>query len=112
MSLFKDDPLEHEPGSQFLYTTFGWTLLSAVIENAAKTKFLVYMNQLFKELGMNSTQAELHESLIYGRARYACVDVCCKTNMHACSVQITMKLIIYLFNFAKNVQRDTHTYRE
>lgn len=69
LSLFKDDPLVHEPGSEFLYTTFGWTLLSAVVESAAKKKFLPYMYELFKDLDMNNTQAELHQNLVYGRAR-------------------------------------------
>ncbi|CAB4008947.1 Hypothetical predicted protein, partial [Paramuricea clavata] len=69
LSLFKDDPLVHEPGSEFLYTTFGWTLLSAVIESAAQKKFLLCMYELFKDLGMNNTQAELHKNLVYGRAR-------------------------------------------
>ena len=69
LSLFKDDPLVHEPGSEYLYTTFGWTLLSAVVESAAQQQFLKYMDGLFEKLGMTRTQAELHENLIYGRAR-------------------------------------------
>ena len=35
ISLFKDDPLIAEPGETFLYTTHGFTLLSAVMEGAA-----------------------------------------------------------------------------
>ncbi|TGZ75485.1 hypothetical protein CRM22_000343 [Opisthorchis felineus] len=32
-NLFKDDPLVHAPGKQYTYSTFGFTLLSAAIEN-------------------------------------------------------------------------------
>lgn len=69
LTLFKDDPLLHEPGTEFLYTTYGWTLLSAVVESAANMKFLPYMRTLFDSLDMNDTGAELHLNLVYGRAR-------------------------------------------
>lgn len=69
LSLFQDDPLLSEPGTTYHYTTHGWTLLSAVIEGAAKQDFLKYMKQLFKDLGMDNTCAEFNDDIIHNRAR-------------------------------------------
>ncbi|XP_075713789.1 serine beta-lactamase-like protein LACTB, mitochondrial [Rhinoderma darwinii] len=70
LELFKNDPLVFKPGSQFLYSTHAWTLLSAVVERASGRRFLVYMQQMFKDLGMISTVPEEHEPIIYNRARF------------------------------------------
>ena len=69
ISIFKDDPLLSDPGTSYLYTTHGWTLLSAVIEGASGEDFLLFMKKLFKELGMENTCAELNNRIIYNRAR-------------------------------------------
>uniref|UniRef100_A0A8D0GT67 Beta-lactamase-related domain-containing protein n=1 Tax=Sphenodon punctatus TaxID=8508 RepID=A0A8D0GT67_SPHPU len=39
LKIFKNDPLFFKPGSQFLYSTHGFTLLSAVVERASGHKF-------------------------------------------------------------------------
>ncbi|XP_044135740.1 serine beta-lactamase-like protein LACTB, mitochondrial [Bufo gargarizans] len=70
LGLFKTDPLVFKPGSQFLYSTHAWTLLSAVVERASGRKFLEYMQQMFKDLGMRNTLPEEHEPIIYNRARF------------------------------------------
>lgn len=58
------------PGTEFHYTTHGWTLISAVLEKVADKKFLQYMDDhVFKPLGMSSTGGEFHQPLIYNRAR-------------------------------------------
>ena len=69
LSIFKDDPLLSEPGTNYLYTTYGWILLSAVIEGASSQDFLPFMKKLFKELGMENTCAEFYERIIHNRAR-------------------------------------------
>ncbi|XP_043933758.1 serine beta-lactamase-like protein LACTB, mitochondrial [Protopterus annectens] len=69
LKLFKDDPLIFKPGTQFLYSTFAWTLLSAVVERASGQKFLDYMKKMFYELGMLRTVPEENEPIIYNRAR-------------------------------------------
>lgn len=68
--LFKDDPLLSVPGKSYLYTTHGWTLISAVIEKAAKQDFLEVMKKLFKDLGLKNTCADFNEKIIYHRARF------------------------------------------
>ncbi|KAG9489644.1 hypothetical protein GDO78_005543 [Eleutherodactylus coqui] len=70
LELFKNDPLVFKPGSQFLYSTHAWTLLSAIVERASRRKFLDYMQQMFKDLGMVNTLPEEHEPIIYNRARF------------------------------------------
>ena len=57
------------PGSSYLYTTYGWTLVSAVVEGATGKEFPVIMKQLFTDLGLERTQLELDAPLIYGRSR-------------------------------------------
>ncbi|KAL9982159.1 hypothetical protein ACROYT_G010969 [Oculina patagonica] len=70
ISLFKDDPLLSVPGTSYLYTTHGWTLLSAVIEGASSQDFLSFMKKLFKDLGMENTCAEFNDRIIHNRARF------------------------------------------
>ncbi|XP_068131881.1 serine beta-lactamase-like protein LACTB, mitochondrial isoform X1 [Hyperolius riggenbachi] len=70
LQLFKNDPLVFKPGTQFLYSTHAWTLLSAVVERASGKKFLDYMMQMFRDLGMKNTVPEEHEPIIYNRARF------------------------------------------
>lgn len=70
LSLFKDDPLVHRPGSKFLYTTHGWTLVSAVAEKAAKIPFDKFLKLVLDELGMENTYLDEHKPLIYNRGRY------------------------------------------
>ncbi|XP_070277534.1 serine beta-lactamase-like protein LACTB, mitochondrial isoform X1 [Myotis yumanensis] len=70
LKLFKNDPLFFKPGSQFLYSTFGYTLLAAIIERASGYKFLDYMQKIFHELDMLTTVQDEHEPVIYNRARF------------------------------------------
>lgn len=70
LALFKDDPLTSEPGAKYLYTTYGWTLVSAVIEGVTKEDFLKSMKKLFREIGMDNTIEEKHRNIIYNRSRY------------------------------------------
>jgi CubicO group peptidase (beta-lactamase class C family) len=70
LNIFKDDPLEHEPGTRFTYTTFGYTLLGAVIEGASGMTFIDYMRErVFKPAGMKQTQADDLYTIIRNRAR-------------------------------------------
>jgi len=70
LSIFKDDPLEHEPGTRYTYSTFAYTLLGAVIEGASGMKFTEYMREhVFKPAGMQHTQADDIYVLIPNRAR-------------------------------------------
>ena len=65
LDIFKDDPLLFEPGAQYQYSTYGWNLLSAVVEGASGEEFLSYMDaHVFAPAGMNNTVADwAHEDI-------------------------------------------------
>lgn len=66
---FKDDPLNHQPGTEFTYSTFGFTTLGCVIEGASGEQFLDYMaNHIFQPAGMVNSQGDDPRAIIPGRA--------------------------------------------
>jgi CubicO group peptidase (beta-lactamase class C family) len=70
LSIFKDDPLEHEPGARYTYSTYGYTLVGAIIEGASGMTFSDYLReQVFKPAGMQNTRADDVYALIPNRAR-------------------------------------------
>lgn len=71
LEIFLDDTLLYEPGTKYSYSTYGYVLLSAVLEEAANEPFLHFMrSNLFDPLSMNSTVAEFADSIIYNRAEF------------------------------------------
>ena len=71
LTIFADDPLLHAPGTAFAYTSFGFNLLSAVVEGAAKKPFLDTMREaVFRPLGMRDTVADFVTPIIPGRTSY------------------------------------------
>jgi CubicO group peptidase (beta-lactamase class C family) len=70
LTIFKDDPLEHEPGTRYAYTTYGYTLLGVVIEAASGMNFENYMREhIFKPAGMTHTYVDDLYAIILNRAR-------------------------------------------
>ena len=70
LALFQDDPLVSRPGTKFNYSSYGFNLLSAVIEKACAEDFLSCMRDLvFTPLGLRSTVADQPSELIEQRAR-------------------------------------------
>jgi serine beta-lactamase-like protein LACTB, mitochondrial len=60
LEMFKDDALAFKPGSDFLYSGFGFVLLSAVIEKAGNDEFTRLMEQnVFEPLEMMSSHSGL-----------------------------------------------------
>ena len=71
LSIFADDPLLHEPGTAFAYTSYGFNLISAVVEGAAKQPFLDVMREaVFRPVGMHDTVADFVTPIIPGRTSY------------------------------------------
>ncbi len=71
LGIFAADSLLFEPGTAYSYSSYGWNLISAVIQDAAGEPFLDYMREVvFDPLGMEDTVAEHVDSLIYHRARF------------------------------------------
>jgi len=68
---FKDRPLLFTPGERFSYSSFGWNLISAVVEAAAGVPFLDYMRQrVFEPLGMTRTGPDRYEAIIPDRTAF------------------------------------------
>ena len=71
LAIFKDDPLLFEPGTDYSYSSYGWNLISAVVQGAADQPFLQYMQEkVFDPLGMNETYADDPRWIIPDRTRF------------------------------------------
>ncbi|MGH7546804.1 MAG: serine hydrolase domain-containing protein [Gemmatimonadales bacterium] len=71
LAIFQDDSLLFPPGTKFGYSSYGWNLISAVIEGAARQDFLSYMTEsVFRPLGMTHTAPDRSDSLIPNRSRF------------------------------------------
>lgn len=70
LNAFKDDPLLHEPGTRFHYTTFGYNLLGSVAEGAAGKSFEVLLRErVWNPAGMANTVVDNHHAIILHRTR-------------------------------------------
>jgi len=59
LTIFQDDPLAHEPGTTYSYSTYGYTLVGAVIEAASGTTFADYIKtNVFEPAGMASARVD------------------------------------------------------
>ena len=68
LKIFQDDSLLFPPGTRFSYTSYGWNLISAVVEGASGDDFLHYMStHVFRPLGLRHTAPDRADSLIAGR---------------------------------------------
>jgi serine beta-lactamase-like protein LACTB len=70
LSIFENDSLQSVPGEKYSYSTYGWNLISAVIQGASGEKYLRYMRRhVLDPLGLRETVAEYEDSIIVGRGR-------------------------------------------
>src|SRR6266571_5210818 len=71
LAVFQNDPLVAPPGTRYSYSTYGFDLISAVVEGASGEQFLAYMSRhVFTPLGMTSTAPDKNDSLIPNRTRF------------------------------------------
>lgn len=71
LTVFQDDSLIYKPGDQFRYSSFGFNLLSAVVEGASNQNYLNFLQkELFDPVGMNHTSADFTDSVIVGRTGF------------------------------------------
>jgi len=69
--VFEDDSLQSEPGVEYSYSSYGWNLVSAVVEGASGAPFLSYMDSVvFRPLGMRHTTADHTDSIVAHRTRF------------------------------------------
>jgi CubicO group peptidase (beta-lactamase class C family) len=71
LDLFAQDSLLHPPGAKYTYSSFGYNLLSAVIQAAAAEDFLTYLDRsVLQPLGMRLTVADHSDSIVPYRASF------------------------------------------
>jgi CubicO group peptidase (beta-lactamase class C family) len=69
--VFRDDPLVAEPGSAYHYSTYGYTLLGAVMEKASGLPFLALVErEVFAPLGMRHSTADVPQEVVPGRTGF------------------------------------------
>ena len=70
LAFFKDDPLAAEPGTRYLYSTYGYNLLGCAVEGASGQAFADYLrDNVFRTAGMERTQPDDVRALIPNRAQ-------------------------------------------
>lgn len=76
IAIFENFDLVAEPGTKYSYTSYGYNLLGAVIEGAAKQSYGDYMREnIWEPLGMTDTHMDDPNELIPNRVRgYRLVD--------------------------------------
>jgi len=71
LGIFGEDPLLFAPGQRYSYSSYGWNLISAVVQGAAGEDFLSYMQErVFDPLGLNHTYADDPRLIIPERTRF------------------------------------------
>ena len=71
LAIFQGDLLLSPPGTKFSYSSYGWNLISAVVEGAAGQDFLTYMSRnVLRPLGLTHTAPDRVDSLIPNRTRF------------------------------------------
>ena len=69
VGIIMNDTLAYRPGTKYIYTTLGYNLLGAVIENASGLSFEEYLRKnIFEPAGMKSTLPGYQQEIINGRA--------------------------------------------
>ena len=66
---FKDDELLFEPGTDFHYSSYGWVLLSAVMERATETPFRQLMESEWRAWGLEHTYFDDEKAAIPNRGQ-------------------------------------------
>lgn len=69
LAIFENDTLVQEPGTKYLYSTYGYNLLGAAVEGASGEKFMPYLREhILKPAGMSHLRDDDALTLIPHRA--------------------------------------------
>jgi CubicO group peptidase (beta-lactamase class C family) len=70
LGIFKNDPLLHEPGTKYFYTTFGYSVLGCAIQGASKQPYEAYLrDRVWGPAGMTRTRLDRVFDIVPERAR-------------------------------------------
>ena len=71
LKIFENDPLVSPPGTKFNYSSYGFNLLSAVVESASGENFLAYMQKhVFDAMGLVHTTVDQNAQIVEQRSRF------------------------------------------
>jgi len=71
LEIFAEDTLLFEPETDYSYSSYGWNLLSAVLESASGEEFLEFMrDEVFEPLGLRHTVADHNDSIVAYRTEF------------------------------------------
>jgi CubicO group peptidase (beta-lactamase class C family) len=71
LKFFENDPLVSQPGTQYHYSTHGFTIVGCVMEGATGTKYTDLMRKnVFAPAGMENTQVDDRFAIIPYRTRF------------------------------------------
>ncbi|HEY6250118.1 MAG TPA: serine hydrolase domain-containing protein, partial [Candidatus Angelobacter sp.] len=71
VNVFRDSPLEYEPGTKYLYSTYGFVLLSAAMEAASGQDYLSYIDgHVMEPLKLRDTMPDYNEAVVPYRSRF------------------------------------------
>jgi serine beta-lactamase-like protein LACTB, mitochondrial len=71
IEIFILDSLNFKPGTQYSYSSYGFNLVSAIIEGASGMEYLDFMQkEIFDPLKMKSTVPDYHDSIIAHRSDF------------------------------------------
>lgn len=70
LAVFQNDPLEFEPGTRWLYSSEGYTILAAGVEGASGMNYFEYVRRhIFEPAGMESARPDSVTALIPHRTQ-------------------------------------------
>jgi CubicO group peptidase (beta-lactamase class C family) len=71
LAIFAGDTLLFEPGTAYRYSTYGWNLISVIIEGASGQEYRSYMREhVLDPLGLHGTVADDPRAVISWRSRF------------------------------------------
>jgi CubicO group peptidase (beta-lactamase class C family) len=71
LALFSEDALVAPPGTKYAYSTFGYTLISAVLERATGKGFLeLIRDEITTPLGLDTVCGDEFRAVVSGRTRF------------------------------------------
>lgn len=71
LKIFQSDSLLHQPTSKYFYSSYGFVLLSRIVESASKQDFPTFLqNQIFNPLKMNGTSIDDNKQITKQRSRF------------------------------------------
>jgi serine beta-lactamase-like protein LACTB, mitochondrial len=71
INIFRDGPLVYQPGTKYLYSTYGFVLLSGVIEDASEQDYISYINDhVLEPLRLRNTVPDYNDAIVSYRSRF------------------------------------------